>query len=807
MADDTTTQDLNAIVQAIGFGIVSDFRELRQAMYGISAEMDESNRLLGSVNQNLEYTGRSLDQLEKDIYRQIDSRQFKQLENQIESKNRQSIRRNDEIMRSVLSAVNDIKRQAGSVRMQIDAAGNVTQTQSDGSAPPGGSTSGGSYLGAAITAVAGVAALGVAAYMMSGSGAASDSSGAQPPSTPPPTPPMAPPLPTSNRQGPTFSGTSMAPPPSAPAAARSPASVQTPNLSSSSPPSTNFNLNSATQVVSAITTTAKSKALAKVQTKAPNWFSRNGGRIEDTIGAQYVTTFGKMIGGRFSFNRFMSDDSWTNLGLAYISGQQLPDTGKGDPNLTYVAQVVVNLGIQAYLIAREIYTDENAQDITSNVVPNFDEVEESLRKQVVKNVGSYLETYVNFLIDRASSKGSAVPAATTAPAPDSGGPGGSLAPPAATDSSGGGPVGSSNPQASPGGPSGSQAPQSYGGGGTQQGQSQSFSPTGEPGAQASSPATQVGDTGGGYQAPAASDAQSTPIDNMASFSTSQNVASSATGDYGPLLDYIASSEGADYNTQFGNQHTAGGKALTDMTIAEVMQTQSKQRGSSAIGRYQFMKQTMRDLIAAGVISSDDQFSPATQDTMASYLIDKKRNGAAWKAGKISDAQFGKGLSQEWASVPDPATGRGTYSGQRAKYGTDVLMSTLKTVKTPAAGPSDAKTAVPPAAAAGALITPLPSDAMSSNMSRALAPSPAEMRMTRGADSSSEEETSSSSISPIDARSRSQRANPYDEAKNKIAYYHYLMGHHFGHLKEDMKQAHEEVTSDEYHFGRALDPLA
>ena len=117
MADDTTTQDLNAIVQAIGFGIVSDFRELRQAMYGISAEMDESNRLLGSVNQNLEYTGRSLDQLEKDIYRQIDSRQFKQLENQIESKNRQSIRRNDEIMRSVLSAVNDIKRQAGSVRM------------------------------------------------------------------------------------------------------------------------------------------------------------------------------------------------------------------------------------------------------------------------------------------------------------------------------------------------------------------------------------------------------------------------------------------------------------------------------------------------------------------------------------------------------------------------------------------------------------------------------------------------------------------------------------------------------------------
>ena len=93
------------------------------------------------------------------------------------------------------------------------------------------------------------------------------------------------------------------------------------------------------------------------------------------------------------------------------------------------------------------------------------------------------------------------------------------------------------------------------------------------------------------------------------------------------------------------------------------------------------------------------------------------------------------------------------------------------------------------------------------MSRALAPSPAEMRMTRGADSSSEEETSSSSISPIDARSRSQRANPYDEAKNKIAYYHYLMGHHFGHLKEDMKQAHEEVTSDEYHFGRALDPLA
>jgi muramidase (phage lysozyme) len=156
--------------------------------------------------------------------------------------------------------------------------------------------------------------------------------------------------------------------------------------------------------------------------------------------------------------------------------------------------------------------------------------------------------------------------------------------------------------------------------------------------------------------------------------------SQATGSYKKILDYVADSEGANYNTQFGYQKTTGGKALTDMTIAEVMSTQTKQSGSSAIGRYQFMHRTLQDLINKGIVKPDDKFSPETQDRMATYLIDTKRHGAAWRAGKITDAQFGKYLSQEFASIPNPETGRGYYGGQRAKYGTDVLMNTLNSAK-------------------------------------------------------------------------------------------------------------------------------
>ena len=821
MADDTAKEDLNSIVQAIGFGIVGDFKELRQAMYGISAEMDESNRLLGNVNQNLESTNRSLDQLERDVYRQIDARQFRQLENQLEAKNKKAVRRQDEIMRSVLNAVNDIKRQAGGVRMKIDSEGNVTEEELPGGDDAGGRSSGGSFLTGAVAAVVGAAAIGGAAYMMSSS-ASADSSGAQQPSNPPPAPPMAPTLPTTNSPGPVMTAPSAAAPPP-----RQSAVPSTPSLATPTPPRSNVNLSNATQAVSAIATTAKSKALAKVQTKSANWFSRNGGRIVETIGPQYLQAFGKMIGGRFSFNKYMSDDSWTDLGLAFLNGDRLPDVGQGDPNITYVAQVVVNLAIQAYLISREIYSEENASEITSNLVPNFDEVEDSDRRQVVKNVGASLENYVNFLIDRSRPVNAAAAAASAAITPPPSNVGGGLEPPQTAPGAGytgGGPTGS--PPAAPSGGGGGSGdgggetppPANVGGGGG--GGGGGGSGGGDTDSQSTAPAETPAATSPGPN-DESSDAEVTPSDTTGTFSTNSDQAGGIVeGSLGALKEEIASGEG-DYGAY--NRGKAGDTPkskrtidIQNLTVGEVMQLQSQGK-LLAVGKYQFIPGTLSEAVQYTGVDPGQKFDAATQEQLFPYLISaaKRPRLASYLSGESNNEDAAlNDLAHEFASIP-MSNGRGAYDGDRAGNAAaggvrraQKIKGILRGIRQSNVGGDSRQSSEPAAMAAGGVITPLPSDRSSSNMSAALAPINDVTEAQYSAAGDSEDgDTVSSSVSSIDARKKGTTSNPYDDAKNKISYYSYLMQHHFGNLKDDMRQAHEEVTSDDYHFGRAMDPLA
>jgi LysM repeat protein len=148
----------------------------------------------------------------------------------------------------------------------------------------------------------------------------------------------------------------------------------------------------------------------------------------------------------------------------------------------------------------------------------------------------------------------------------------------------------------------------------------------------------------------------------------------------PLMNLIASGEGG-YNSMnqgtrggriVGSTHNAAsklGKNLTDMTIGEVMQHQRSGRLFAA-GKYQIIPSTMRSILPKSGLSASDKFDAAAQEKLGRALIQHKRPYAyKYLTGQHNDrAGAMKALAQEWASLPDPRTGRSYYgSGNRSSH--------------------------------------------------------------------------------------------------------------------------------------------
>lgn len=151
----------------------------------------------------------------------------------------------------------------------------------------------------------------------------------------------------------------------------------------------------------------------------------------------------------------------------------------------------------------------------------------------------------------------------------------------------------------------------------------------------------------------------------------------------PLADLIQRGESGSksydnynrgtYTDGNGRQRIRGADSSIDfsrMTVGEVMDLQALPRGHEhrlfAVGRYQIIPATMHEAVETLGISRDERFSDALQDRLFSdYLITEKRPDiAGYITGKpgvsLVDAQLA--LAQEWASVANPATGRGYYGG-------------------------------------------------------------------------------------------------------------------------------------------------
>ena len=125
-----------------------------------------------------------------------------------------------------------------------------------------------------------------------------------------------------------------------------------------------------------------------------------------------------------------------------------------------------------------------------------------------------------------------------------------------------------------------------------------------------------------------------------------------------LLDFIGTVETGksgpeSYGVIYGHKQGKLSKPLTEMTVDEVQRAQvgwSKNHGSSAAGRYQFMRATLKGLIAELGIPGSSKFTADLQDKLGYELL-KRRGYIAFASGTLAPRKFGNNLAMEWASLP------------------------------------------------------------------------------------------------------------------------------------------------------------
>lgn len=129
-----------------------------------------------------------------------------------------------------------------------------------------------------------------------------------------------------------------------------------------------------------------------------------------------------------------------------------------------------------------------------------------------------------------------------------------------------------------------------------------------------------------------------------------------------LLDFIGDIEAPrGYGTIYANKQHKLTTPLTSMTLGDVIDAQpswTRAHGSSAAGRYQFMRATLIGLSKELHLRGNQTFDPDLQDRLGYHLL-KRRGYEAFMRGEISRTEFGKRLAMEWASLPVLAPCKGS----------------------------------------------------------------------------------------------------------------------------------------------------
>ena len=159
------------------------------------------------------------------------------------------------------------------------------------------------------------------------------------------------------------------------------------------------------------------------------------------------------------------------------------------------------------------------------------------------------------------------------------------------------------------------------------------------------------------------------------------------GDTVGILDFISSGEGGYGASNRGTKGstivgselgmtTRGGKNLTEMTLGEIMRFQAIKDPDNpdrlfAVGAYQFIPSTLKSAMESAGLSKDTVFTPDVQDRLGIELLigSKRPKLAAYIKGESNDIEAAMtDFAKEWASAPDPKTGKSRYgSGNKAKH--------------------------------------------------------------------------------------------------------------------------------------------
>lgn len=146
------------------------------------------------------------------------------------------------------------------------------------------------------------------------------------------------------------------------------------------------------------------------------------------------------------------------------------------------------------------------------------------------------------------------------------------------------------------------------------------------------------------------------------------------------LTSIASGESFGGSADAMNQGTSGnkivgsaksseaviGKKISEMTVGELMKHQSKPKGNKdrvfAAGAYQIIPSTMKWAVKEMGIDDSTIFNMETQKSIGEYILrNKQPDVRRYLDGEHNDINKAmRGLSKEWASFPDPKTGKSRY---------------------------------------------------------------------------------------------------------------------------------------------------
>lgn len=119
----------------------------------------------------------------------------------------------------------------------------------------------------------------------------------------------------------------------------------------------------------------------------------------------------------------------------------------------------------------------------------------------------------------------------------------------------------------------------------------------------------------------------------------------------------------NYNAIYGKPDNTVdlGQFTLNQMLAMQVGAKAANGNTPAIGKYQFMYGTLRGLKSELGLSGNEKFTPKLQDRLFHTLL-IRRGYNEYRAGKLSKRQFALRLSQEWAALPNPNTGRSYYAG-------------------------------------------------------------------------------------------------------------------------------------------------